>query len=482
MSESSDSLKTDMSNANNSSDNNVAIPMTSKKRRLFVAAIYLAIFAQMYATYATNTIAVPLAQALNGMALFSLIFTLGVIVQATLTPLMGKAGELFTKSRCVVIGAGLLLVQYIIIVISPSMPFFLLARAIGGVGSALLFTIGVSMFADLFPVNERAKYTGLYGSITAVAGIIAPTLAGIICDVSDWRAAYLVSIALGAIALLLVWYAKPVMAKSTEKTAADPWGALFLAIATICLVVLVSFAGVAFEWASPHTIILALVVVIAFVLFIRAERKMGDNAAVPLSLFSYRAFTVSAVAAFLVTMTLLIVSFYLPAFVQEVMGESATVAGLAYSLPSVVGFFGCSIAGWYLAKSGHYKALTIIGTLAQVVALVALALMGPETAPLILLVVITASFGISLSICSFIFISIVQAKMPGHLIASSTAIIMFLITLASAFGVALAGIIPGVIADPAESYRWIFGISALVAALALPFIMALPKDKKPLSE
>lgn len=458
----------------------VAIPMAPGRRRLFVAAIYLAIFAQMYLTFAINTIAVSLAEALNGMALFSLIFTIGTIAQVVLTPLMGKAGELFTKSRCVVVGAVLLTVQHVMVMFAPNMVVLFVGRALGGVGCALLFTIGVGMFADLFPVNERAKYTGLYGSIMAVAGIAAPIVAGFIADHGDWRLVFSVSIVLGVVSVVIALVAAPKEERAASgATSVDGWGSLFVALAVICLVGLCSFGGVYFPWASPVTVLLAAGTVVFAVLFVRVERRMGMEAAIPMAVFGYRVFVLTVIACFLVTITLMVVSTYVPAFVQTVMGQGATVAGLSYSLPSIIGFFGCTAAGVFLAKTGRFKLVSATGIAAQAVLLFALSFMGEGTGALAFLLVMTIAYGIAKSVISFVFLSIVQAKMPPKLIAASTAVVMFVTTLAGALGVAIFGIVPAVIPDPAEAYAWIFRGAALLAAISVPLMLALPKDSKP---
>lgn len=459
----------------------VAIPMAPGKRRLFVISIYIAIFAQMYLTFAINTIAVPLAEALNGMALFSLIFTIGTIAQVVLTPLMGKAGELFTKSRCIVVGAVMLTIQHIIVMVAPSMIVLFIARILGGVGSAILFTIGVGMFADLFPTNERAKYTGLYGSVMAIAGIVAPTLAGFIADNSNWRLVFIVSIALGFVSVVVAAISAPKEERkvSAEKASVDGWGALFIALAVICLVGLCSFGGVYFPWASPITAALAIATIVFAVLFVRTEKRMGTQAVIPMKVFSHRTFVLTVISCFLVTITLMVVSTYVPAFVQTIMQQGATVAGLAYSLPSIIGFFGCTAAGVYLAKSGRFKLVSVTGITAQAVLLLALSFMGQGTSALAFLLVMTIAYGIAKSVISFVFLSVVQAKMPPELIAASTAVVMFVTTLAGALGVAIAGIIPAIISDPAEAYAWIFRGAALLAIVSVPLMLALPKDVKP---
>ena len=206
---------------------------------------------------------------------------------------------------------------------------------------------------------------------------------------------------------------------------------------------------------------------------------MGTQAVIPMKVFSHRTFVLTVISCFLVTITLMVVSTYVPAFVQTIMKQGATVAGLAYSLPSIIGFFGCTAAGVYLAKSGRFKLVSVTGITAQAVLLLALSFMGQGTSALAFLLVMTIAYGIAKSVISFVFLSVVQAKMPPELIAASTAVVMFVTTLAGALGVAIAGIIPAIISDPAEAYAWIFRGAALLAIVSVPLMLALPKDVKP---
>jgi MFS family permease len=458
----------------------VAIKMSKGRRTAYVIAVFCGIVSYMLIYYAVSTVATTIVTDIGGAAIFALLFTVGLLTESVIKPTTPRLSDYFTKRRLVILGSLLLSIQAAICMFAPNMPVFLIGRGIGGLGGAFLFVLGIASFSEILPTAERAKYLGIYGTVLALAGSAGPVVAGFIVDVTggNWRMAFFLPLFFAAISTVVAFiFAPRQKADSAVKQGSfDLAGALLLGLALICLIGLLSFGGVYFEWASLVSVALVVGVVVFLILFICAERKKGLTAVGPLSLFSQKIFTAALLFALLATCAQCY-AYYGPAFVQNVMGLNATTAGLMVTIPSLLSIALSTLLGVWLSKSGRYKGIMLAGSLALALLFLFLSFMNPETGTFLLLANGAVFFGIGNTISNFASVATVQAKMSLQLIGVATSLVMFAQTLGTMIFISIGGAVFNMFSDPADGYAWIFRgcVGLCIVGLAL-VVLLMPKD------
>jgi MFS family permease len=476
-----DSMTVEEQSASPELEDDVAIKMPKGRRTAYVIAVFSAIASYMFIYYGVSTVATTIVSDIGGSAVFALLFAMGLLTQSVFQPTTPRLSDYFTKGRLVILGSLLLLAQAGICMIAPNMPVFLIGRGIGGLGAAFLFPLGIASFSEILPIGERAKYLGIYGTVIAISGMAGPVVAGFIVDATggNWRMAMALPLLLAIIATVIAFFTAPRqnVENTTGQGSFDAAGAFFLGVTLICLVGLLSFAGVYFEWFSTISALLIAGFVVFLILFIFAERKKGLTAVVPLSLFKSRVFTVALSFAFLLTCANCYV-YYGPAFVQSVMQGNATTAGLMVTIPSLLSIVLSTLLGVWLSRSGRYKGILLAGALALGLVFLLLSLMGPGTSVFLLLANGTVFFGIGNTIANFASIATVQAKMDPKLIGIATSLVMFAQTLGTMILIAIAGAVFNLFSVAADGYAWIFRGSMVLCIIGLALVLLLPRDKK----
>lgn len=123
---------------------------------------------------------------------------------------------------------------------SPWLVFLIGARALQGLGGALLMGISPALLTSAFPANERGKALGLNAIVVALGVSVGPTLGGLITAYFSWRWIFYVNVPIGIIGLIATLR---VLTGSMRRTQGrfDPWGALLLAIGLAAITAGLSF-------------------------------------------------------------------------------------------------------------------------------------------------------------------------------------------------------------------------------------------------
>jgi EmrB/QacA subfamily drug resistance transporter len=217
---------------------------------------------------------------------------------------------------------------------SPSLEFLVAARALQGLGGALLMAISPAMLTGAFPPSERGRALGL-NAVTVALGVSAgPTLGGIITEHFSWRWIFYVNVPIGAIGLLaaikiLTWQ------RGARGGRFDPLGAAMLALGLLALTLALSF-GQEWGWLSPGVVALLVGALVFLIAFYFVERRVSDPV-VDLTLLRDRVFLSAGLSSLLSFLALFAVSFLLPFYLEELRGFTTEQAGLLLTpLPVVI--------------------------------------------------------------------------------------------------------------------------------------------------
>lgn len=240
---------------------------------------------------------------------------------------------------------------------SPSLAFLIAARALQGLGGALLMSVSPAMLVNAFPPSERGRALGINAVIVALGVSVGPTLGGIITADFTWRWIFYVNVPIGIIGLAAsLHFLKERMRRNVGRF--DPLGAILLAVGLASLTAGLSF-GQELGWGSPVIVISIVVGALALAVLPFVEQRV-PNPILVLSLLRNRVFTSSILSLVLSFLALFAVSFMLPFYLEELRSFSTESAGfMLTALPLTIaliapfsGSLADRIGSRWLAASG----------------------------------------------------------------------------------------------------------------------------------
>jgi len=259
---------------------------------------------------------------------------------AVLLLVTGRLGDRFGPRPVFILGLVVFTVASFVCGLAGSVGVLVAARAVQGVGAALMTPQTMSMLTRVFPPRTRGAAMGVWGATAGVATIAGPVLGGVLVEGAGWEWIFFVNIPVGIVALWFSVFRLPTL--PTHARRFDGVGVLLSVVGMFLLVFGVQ-EGATYDWGTvtgPITvweIIAAGVVVLAgFVLW---QRRLGADALLPLSLFHHRNFTLANVAGWSVTFAMTGIFFPFTIFLQAILGMSplhAALVGLPGSLVSGV--------------------------------------------------------------------------------------------------------------------------------------------------
>jgi len=251
----------------------------------------------------------------------------------------GVLGDRFGRKRVFMLGIGLFTLASIGCSLSAGVDFLIAARAIQGIGAALLVPGSLALISATFPQSERGKAIGTWSAFSGITAAIGPVIGGFLVDHYSWTWAFLVNIPIGA-ALLLICMAKvPESRGASSRDAIDIAGA---GLATVGLagIVFALIEAPARGWQATPIWVAAVVGVVALLLFVWVEAR-STSPMLPLALFRDRNFSGANLLTLLLYAALGGSLFFLPLDLIQVQGYGATAAGAAL-LPFIAIMFALS--------------------------------------------------------------------------------------------------------------------------------------------
>jgi EmrB/QacA subfamily drug resistance transporter len=211
--------------------------------------------------------------------------------------------------------------------VAPSVEFLTAARALQGVGAALLTPGSLALIEASFHPDDRAAAIGAWSGLGGLAGAAGPFIGGYLIQAASWRLIFFINLPLAA---LVVWIAARHVPESRDPAAQgrplDLSGAALTALG-LAGVTYALTEGPEHGW-SAVPVALGLAGVLALGAFLAVERR-SDHALVPLELFRDLRFSAPNLVTFLVYAALAGSLFLLPIQLQQVAGYSALEAGTA---------------------------------------------------------------------------------------------------------------------------------------------------------
>src|SRR5918998_1212289 len=254
------------------------------------------------------------------------IFSAYVIVFGALLLLGGRLSDIVGQRRIFVIGFAILTASSVLAGLAPNGTVLIAARALQGIGAALIAPSAMSILMNLFTIpSERNKAMGFWGAAAPAGGTAGVFLGGIITAYVDWSWVFLINVPIGIAVLALTWMLIP--QGTRQKGRVDYLGAISITGALILLVYAIVTANDA-GWTSVQTVSL-LSTSAALLGTFTIIQKRSREPLMPLRIFKTSNLLASNIVMALLGAAWIPMWFFLNLYLQQVQGYGAFESGLA---------------------------------------------------------------------------------------------------------------------------------------------------------
>ncbi len=240
----------------------------------------------------------------------------------------GTLGDHFGRRRIFATGIAIFTLASVWCGLSPNVLQLILARAIQGIGGALLVPGSLAIISSSFGDDRRGRAIGTWSGFTSITSVVGPVLGGWLVQYASWRWIFFINVPLAAIVLCLLFWRVPESRDEDAKGGLDWWGALLVTMALGAIVYGLIEAG---YLGLSHPLVVGTLAagIGAFIVFLFIESRV-QAPMVPLNLFRSPTFSGANLLTLLLYAALACLTFFLPFNLIQVQGYPATAAGTAF--------------------------------------------------------------------------------------------------------------------------------------------------------
>lgn len=403
--------------------------MDLKKRKIVIAIMVAMFLGAVEGTVVTTAIP-TIVKDLNGFELISWIFSVYLLTSAISTPIYGKLSDLYGRKNILSIGIVIFLVGSSLCGLSRSMYQLIAFRAVQGLGAGAIFTVTYTIVGDIFTLSERAKVQGWVSTTWGIASLFGPFLGGFLIDYLSWHWIFFINIPFGILSIVLL---QRNLRENFErkKHRIDYAGTIVLSFAIIVLLY-----GVLIGSKNSTFVIVSLILtVILLVIFYFIEKK-AEEPIVPFEIFT-KSNAVVNIISFLASAVLMGADVYLPIYMQNVLGFSATISGVSMAPMSLSWLLSSVILARAILK--HGEKIVIAFSTSIIVLSCILLLTLKVNSPLILVIIYAFIMGFGFGGGFNTMTIMVQSSVDYSKRGAATACNSLLRTLGQTIGISIFG-------------------------------------------
>jgi MFS transporter, DHA2 family, multidrug resistance protein len=282
-----------------------------------------------------------------------------LVANAIILPMTGWLAGRFGRKRLLLLAVTGFTIASFFCGLAPSLPILIIFRVIQGACGGGLQPLSQAILLESFPPQKRGQAMAFWALGIVVAPMLGPVLGGWLTDNYSWRWVFYINVPIGVLAILLtqafVWD-PPYLRR--ERTGIDYWGIGLLTVGMGCLQVMLD-KGQEEDWFSSHFIVaLAVLAVIGLGALIIRELKATDPV-IDLSVFKYRSYAVGTFLMTIVGFVLYGSTVLLPLLMQELLGYTATHAGVTNLPRGMASFLFMPVVGILVGKVDSRKLLAV---------------------------------------------------------------------------------------------------------------------------
>src|SRR5262245_39738977 len=381
------------------------------------------------------------------------LITAYLIAATSALPLHGKISDIHGRRVTIQIAIGIYMAGSLACALAPDMLTLILPRVLHGLGGGGLSAMGMVILGDLAAPKDRARYYGYFSVVYTSAGACGPALGGFIADHVSWVAIFWMNIAMGVVALALTSTLLRRLPRRERAHRLDFLGAALIMSASVAAMLAMSMGGVRYAWTSPPILALAAAACALGALFVWRLRTAPEPL-IPLSILADAVARCAILTHGFGWAAIVGLNIFLPMYLQNVKGYSATAAGL--SLMVIMAAVNTSAWGmsYVIGHVERYKLAPIAGLCVSIAAVLGLAWQAEHLNFWIFEGLLTA-MGIGVGGCRANTAVALQNTVAPHQLGTAISTMTFSRGLLATMTVALFGVIvlAGGAAEPGLSSR-----------------------------
>ena len=390
---------------------------------------------------------------------------------AVLVVTAGRLGDMFGRKRVFIAGMVVFAVGSVVSGAAADQVGLIVGRVLQGAGAAPMLSLSLALVCNAFPAAEQPRALGIWAAVSAVALGIGPLAGGVLIEI-DWRVIFWMNLPVAAIGIAITALAAPESTDPGAGTRID-WSGLAALSVGITAVVLALVQSDA--WGSGLTTGLALVGLLALLVFWRVERRVA-NPIVDFALFRNGPYFGASAAAFALVGAYWAVMFFQPQYLQDVRGHSPIAAGLLILPVTVPMIFVSPFSGRLIGRFGARRLMTV-GMAFGTAGLLLLTQIGADSSFGLVLGGYLL-FGIALGLVYAPMSTAAMAAMPGGKVGIASGVLAMDRVLAGAISLAATGAVFHALQGSGHSFAaaiagstWVaVALCAVGAALTWTFV------------
>jgi MFS family permease len=424
------------------------------------------------------------------------LITAYLLASTAVVPLYGKIADIYGRRFTLRIAVAIYMAGSLLCALAPNMLTLILARALHGLGTGGLSSMGAIVLGDVVAPKERGRYYAYFAVVYTTAGACGPALGGFFSDYLHWSAIFWFNIVLGLCAIAFTLPLMKRLPRHERPHRLDVIGAILIVCASVSFMLALNLASVSGGWTSPTILALFAVALVLGVLFL-LRLTTAPEPLIPIVVLRDRSVRCAITAHACGWGAIAGLNIFLPMYLQTVVGLTPTTAGLTLIMLMIALNVSAGLSGYVIGRVVHYKLLPMIGLVVAISAILVLAWRVDSLNLItfqILLFLIGTGFGPTPGLSQVAL----QNSVARHQLGISVGTMTFSRNLLSTFLIAVFGAIvagvtvragqaaPGALgaaltqdaAMAAQAYRLVF--FAVAATMALAFVATLLLEEKPL--
>jgi EmrB/QacA subfamily drug resistance transporter len=477
-------------------DSSEAKPLTARDTRLIVIGMLLPVFMGSLDNTILASALPTIGRDFGDSHNLPWLITIYLLASTSVVPLYGKLSDIHGRRFALRIAIVTYMVGSLICAFAPNMFVLILGRAVHGLGGGGLASMGAVILGDVAAPKERGRYYAYFAVIYTTAGALGPALGGFLSDAIGWSSIFWINLALGLAALIITLPILRRLPRHDRPHRLDVMGALLLVTASVAFLLGINLGGRLYPWFSPAIVGLFAIALVVGIGFVR-RLTTAPEPLIPIAILRNRTVLCCTLAHSFGWGSIVGLNIFLPMYLQNVAGLSATRAGLSLMALMIALNVSAGLAGYALGRMVRYKILPLGALLVSIAATAVLA-WRVDSLDLfwfeVLLLLIGAGFGPLPGLTQVSLQNSVERHQLGIAVGTMTFTRNLLATmLIAVFGAIVAGTASATIGEPAGSMGGVLQHDAALAAeafrrvfftavvtLSIAFVAILLLEEKPL--
>lgn len=377
-----------------------------------------------------------------------------------------KLGDGYGHDRIFKIGVIGMVITSIMCSIAPSVDMLILSRFLQGIAGALLLASPMVILEKAFAERNLGKAYGIYSVSAAIGLSIGPTIGGILQQIYDWRAIFLINVPIGIITYILSAYSLDKIERMDIIW--DIYGLVTIFFSILFVIGTLNFIE---DGYFVYAIIGAILTAISVYGFIKAESSAIDPL-INLHLFKNKTFTANTINLHFAYIAEYLLIYSLPYFLEKVVHDGPGMVGIVLSAAPIIMMFVAPISGAITDKKGVVLP-TVIGNIICIISLILITFTTTSSHGFIIFVIF-AIYGIGCGLLQSPINKAIMISVPEEYAGTASGVIPTSRSLGISFAVCYGGLILSY-AVPAKTLEQtaLYGLAAQELTLGLHYVAIL---------